>query len=268
MYTFIDTATQNEGMYITTISNAWMTSIDDSNMRPGFNFRSGMLDQSTVIDPKSQYVRARNQGSYRSSIYTDQGARSRRNYGPHANLPNEMNLHGPKPVLLWQAPADFDDTRFAVCERIQVLASDYRLSLQQKESAARDTINADGDERGASPARISTLLPVPVNRESRRLVREVRQRARPIVDGTETSEVETSESSSYGRPQRQTRNNKRKRTSSEDAADSSDISSASSSSDSSDSSSASSSSDSSDISSASSSSDSSESSSASSSSES
>ena len=121
-----------------------------------------------MIDPTLQYVRARNERLYRNSILTNDGARAR--YGRDEILPNELNLHLPKPVISWRAPAEFDESRFQVTERIQAITAEYSESQQQQDAAS-------GDER-ARPARTNALLPAPIVPESRRSQRTSRSRVR------------------------------------------------------------------------------------------
>jgi len=126
---------------------------------------------------------------YRNSIITDDAARA--GYGRDAILPNELNLHLPKPVISWRAPADFDETRFQVTERIQAITAEYRESLQQHQEPASDA--------RSRPARTNTLLPPPIVPESRRSQRTSRSRGR-LTELSDQSEGDGSSSHDMSPP--------------------------------------------------------------------
>ena len=174
-------------------------------MRPGFNWHTGKSDPSQIVDPKSQYVRAADKRLYRSSILTDQGARSRRKYGRNVMLPNQLNLRPDRPQapILWLAPPGFDETKFHVSARLDALAAQYALCLQRTEADARRTANAAGDERSPSPASRNTMLAVPIVPEPRRSQRNPERRPVSYTQqGSESSSHDmphrTSESSDSG----------------------------------------------------------------------
>ena len=181
-------------MNIRTISSAWLTDIGPGNMCPGFSWRTGKSHPSQIVDPKLQYVRLGDKRLYRNSILTERGARSGRMYGRDVMLPNQLNLRPDRPQMriLWHAPPDFDESRFQVAERIDELAAQYVLALQRTAAAAPSTSNAAGGERVTIPARSNTLLPVPIEPESRR---PRRTQARPPVyaEPSSLSESERSE---------------------------------------------------------------------------
>ena len=180
-----------------------MTHIDDGNMRNGFNWRSGNLDSSVIIDLKLQHVRKRNPLLYRASIFTEDGARAE-----YSNrdmiLPNELNLRlnrsSPPVHIMWSASEGFDETRFNVSERMQELAEEYERILEQDQEATDSTA---GHQRRARTARADagTLLPHPTVMEPRRPQRQARQRSVAVVDnpsdidGTRSEELTSSERS-------------------------------------------------------------------------
>ena len=165
-------------------------------MRPGFNWHTGKLHPSQIVNPELQYVRAGDKRLYRSSILTDRGARSPQSFGRYVVLPNQLNLRLPHVPILWRRPPGFDETKFQVSQRIHALAVQYLLALQRTEAAARRTSNAAEDERSPSPARTNGLLPGPSVPESRRPQRT--QRIRPqYAEHSSSSELQSSELSSH-----------------------------------------------------------------------
>ena len=183
-----------------------MTRIDSDNMRNGFNWRSGTLDSSVIIDPKLQHVRARNPLLYRSSIFTDDGARAEYR-DRHMILPNELNLRlnqrSPPMQIVWRAPQGFDATKFNVSQRMQALGAEYQLVLERDQEGTDSTSNAAGHQRRARTARTNagTLLPPPTVIEPFRQQRQARRRSTAVleysseIEGTHSEESSSSERS-------------------------------------------------------------------------
>ena len=178
-----------------------MTRIDGDNMRNGFNWRSGTLDSSVIIDPKLQHIRERNPFLYRDSIFTDDGARAKYQ-DRNMLLPNELNLrlnqHSER--IVWRASPGFDETKFNVSEKMQALAAEYQLVLERDQEATDGTSDAAGHQRRARTARADagTLLPHPVVIEPRRPQRHVRLQSVPVIEnssGIDGSRYEESERS-------------------------------------------------------------------------
>jgi len=164
-----------------------MTRIDGDNMRNGFNWRSGTLDSSVIIDPKLQHVRVRNPLLYRDSIFTDQGARAEYR-DRDMILPNELNLRLnrrlPPMGIVWRAPQGFDATKFNVSQRMQALAAEYQLILERDPEETDSTSNAAGRRRRVRTARTDagTLLPHPMAIETRRQQRQACRRSTTVLE--------------------------------------------------------------------------------------
>ena len=145
-------------------------------MQNGFNWRTGTLDSSVLIDPRLQHVRQRNPVLYRASIFTDDGARAEYR-SRDMILPNTLNLRLnprlPPFRIVWRAPPEFDHAKFDVTQRISALAAEYRLVLQRDP----DRTSTAGYQRRANTVRTNRLLPYPNVNAPRRPQRQGRRSA-------------------------------------------------------------------------------------------